>query len=70
MNHCKQAHNIFPSDTSYFYPQKDLSFFMLEIAYEPMEWCFEVMGCYIHVTQFVLADIMLRKLSDDFRHYE
>jgi hypothetical protein len=28
------------------------------------------MGCYIHVTQFVLADIMLRKLSDDFRHYE
>jgi hypothetical protein len=65
MNHCRWGHNIFPSYTSYFYPQKELLFFMLEITYEPMEWCFEVMGCYIHVTQFVLGDIMLSKLSVD-----
>ena len=26
-----------------------------------MKWCFEVMGCYIHITKFVLGDIMLSK---------
>jgi len=34
---------------------------MLEITYETMEWCFEVMVCLIHITKFVLSDIMLGK---------
>jgi hypothetical protein len=61
MNHCKQAHNILPSDMSYFYPQNNTFFFIFEITYDTMEWCFEVMGCYIHITKFVLGDIMFSK---------